>query len=123
MRFSLPSLALAALVAAAPVAVADTARMSDADFMRASHCLAYLTAQEVPDAVTDPLESEVRRQSRQREPHITDGLRADARSISRQWRRADTDAERLTFANAQAQACAGFEALTAGAPGQGSGGL
>ena len=123
MRFSFPSLVVAAFVAVAPAAVADTVRMSDVEFVRASQCLAYLTAQEVPDTVTGPLETELRLQGRHRPAHITDGLRADARLIARQWRRADTDAERLAFANRQGEACAGFESLTAGAPGQGAGGV
>jgi hypothetical protein len=103
-------MAIALLASTAAPAIAAE-RLIDAQFLRASQCLAHLEASEAEPPGAAGFAGEIGAQDRGRAPHLLQNIRDDARAIARQWRRTDTAEKGAGMAERKAAACAGFDAL------------
>lgn len=108
-----PSLLAVALALAAAAPAFATERLTDAQFLRASQCLAHVEASESDAPETLAFAAAMDAQDHGRAPHLMQSVREDARAIARLWRRADTAEEQAGLTERKAVACAGFEALRA----------
>jgi hypothetical protein len=109
MRYPLFALVVLALPAAGLAEAGSVERWSDAQFIRASECAAYVAiAQPGEAAEFDALKKELKKRANRHEGFVVDRAGEAAKGVGRAVRRAETETDKAGLRDRMERACAGF---------------